>query len=251
MDNRGFVSITDFSGVNLAWHDFYSKPISELESIVVNSSNNMVFNNQNNSLEEFQDSALELINKDSATQDHHFSAQYSDQLISEESKEALMNKIMMLALPPIAYAFNLLSQMVHAKSIHELLFVHGTDTALLNAIRIDKTLVSHPLVSQRIIEAQLSGDSTFFGRLAVEINKPNFLSKVRYPRTYIAYHIFERDGLLVNGKLNPDSGYTYNDLLDILHEAGFFDGHGEGITEPKKLNTHIQTYFKLRTRHPV
>lgn len=251
MDKQGFVSIKDLSGFKLDWHNFYSEPINKLESITINASNIALFNGENKSLEDFMTSGLAFTEKDFNEQNQHLNDLYSDQLTSEQSKEELFQALKISISPSIAYAFSLLSQMVHAKSIHELLFVHGTDNAILNAVRVDKSLVSHPLVSQRLSEAQLSGDSEFFGRLAMEINKPNFLSKVKYPRTYIAYHIFERDGLLVNGKLNPEFSYTYSDLLDALHEAGFFEGFGEGITEPKKLNTHIQTYFKLRTRHPV
>lgn len=251
VDTNGYVSVKEFSGYNLAWHDFYNHPISKLEAITSKSSNSAIASGNKNSAENYYADAVAFLTKNPEEQTLFLDGKYSDQLVSDESKDELKHSMRMLALPSIAYAFSLLSQMVHAKSIHELLFVHGTDSALLNAIRVDKSLVSHPLLSQRISEAQISGDSDFFGRLAMEINKPNFLSKVKYPRTYIAYHIFERDGLLVNGKLNPEFGYTYSDLLDALHEAGFFDGQGEGITEPKKLNTHIQTYFKLRTRHPV
>ena len=251
----GFTVLNAYSEIadKIRWHHFYDLPLAKHEKIHLIHTNR-ILSPQNQSLDNLKQTMLNILSDDftqalTAENLAWFNQHLNPSNMTQEERIDFIGNICLAASIAIPLTFNYVSLMVHGYDINELLVI-GSNKALLNAVRVDKSLLAHPTLINRLQKAQLEGDDLFFHGLSSEIRKPNFLSKAKYPRTYIAYSIWERDGLLKNGKINPEYGYTYSNLLEALHEAGFFEGHGEGITEPKKLNTHIQTYFKLRTRNP-
>lgn len=257
INDSGFINLNSLASVHeemaSSWNHLYEHPISVLE-MRINGLQNQI-SNQGQYIriddltalsEEFIGSNPTSINEPlTEEQEQWISQRISSFLESEEGKANLLQLFETQVIYSTALIFNYVSQMVYGKSIHELLYKNTSTTSILSAVRVDKSCVNHPIVLERIKKAQLSGDKTFFDNLSSEIKKPNFHSRANYPLTYMAYYIFERDGILTSeGKLSPD--YTYAQILDILHEADLFYPNKEGIMSDKKLHEHIQNYFNKK-----
>ena len=111
---------------------------------------------------------------------------------------------------------------------------------LICAIRIDKTLISYPEIQKRLIKAQMSGNDSFLDSFGSAIQKRNFHSKVQYPKVYFAFALFEREGIIANGKFINNS---YREIIELLTDADFFK-YDKAIRTDKQMAKVLKTYIR-------
>ena len=90
--------------------------------------------------------------------------------------------------------YHLFSQIAFKSTLSELLN-KGDDKSLLKAIRIDKTSIYSEPVKNRLIKAQLSGDTKFLNKLGNAIKANPLQKEDTNHETYIVLRLFWPVGL--------------------------------------------------------
>lgn len=122
----------------------------------------------------------ELEKKFGHMSEDEFSALLKDadaELIEEDSYEVLRETFVLWG-KLLAFTKNLECVAIHGKTINELVLRGRTqDGALLDAIRIDPALVSHPAFRDKISRAAFEKDETFLAALSSALNPKNRKSR--------------------------------------------------------------------------
>ncbi len=117
--------------------------------------------------------------------------------------------------PILGMILSSFSQLVHQKTLEELKenIVKGDDKSLFKAVTIDKNILYLDVVKKRIGQAQLSGDSDFFGNLGRAIAS-NPLKRIgQHGKTYTVLKIYWLMGLY---KLTNEELYYFLKLCGLI-----------------------------------
>lgn len=113
----------------------------------------------------------------------------------------------------------------------------GDEGAFFAAVRIDKTvLFGVPYFRQRLLKAQIDGDSGFFGKLANAIRGTSLGSKLSYRRLMFVFVLLDDEGFL---------DLPLNQLLEICIEVGII-----GIDDPELLGKR-RKYYKANAGRQI
>lgn len=96
----------------------------------------------------------------------------------------------------IALQRNILSVMIFHRTLNQLVADarNGSDDALFNAVRIDRSVVSCPTIADRISRADLKNDSKFFLRLGAALKGPSKKNWESYRDLRFAFHAMREIG---------------------------------------------------------
>jgi len=118
----------------------------------------------------------------------------------------------------VGVLFFMFPYIAHQKTVHELIakFSEGDDKSLFKAVTFDKGFLFHDKAKERIIKAQLTGDSRFFKDLGKAISDSPLKRIGQHGKTYFVLSFFWLMGLY---KLNNIELYRFLESCGIIPPA--------------------------------
>lgn len=135
----------------------------------------------------------------------------------------------------LSEVFNTISSITHKKSLDELLeeAEKGNDESLFKAIQIDKTLFDLDWLRKRIRKAFYAGDSSFFEKLGMTIEKTPLENDIEYTKLNSVLISFWGLGLC---KLNNQ------ELWELLKSCGIIVQY-----DPESFGKHVRRLIENKT----
>ena len=113
----------------------------------------------------------------------------------------------------------------------------GDDKSLFNAIRIDRSILSNPLVADRLARAEIERDSAFFSKLSNALKGRSQKSKSEYGVLRYFLYLFNQDGTL--DRMTMEERYEVLSLELNLYPSTIED-------PARSLQTYIQRWRKAQ-----
>ncbi len=160
---------------------------------------------------------------------------------TDEERKQFWQQVAFFWLGFIVTFFNLLSLMVHGKSLRQLVTsaCQGDDEAYVLAVQIDRTVLFLPYFQQRLIQAQLSYDAKFLDILGYRFKNPIIKGKIRRRTLWLLFALLDSEGQL---------DMPLKELLSICEEVGLY-GKENGVGDENSLSKRRKEYREYhRTR---
>jgi hypothetical protein len=153
---------------------------------------------------------------------------------SDEERKEYWQGVAFYWLGFIITFFDILSLMVHGKSLRQLVTAakQGDDEAYYLAVQVDRTVLFLPCFQDRLLQAQMSGDSQFLESLAYRIKNPIIRGKIRRRTLWLLFALLESESQL---------DMPLRELLELCIQVGAY-GKEFGVGDENSLAKRKREY---------
>lgn len=163
---------------------------------------------------------------------------------SENDKNKIIQKFVVLILGLLSTGFNFLALMLHGHTMCDLVSMakNGDDIAFCKAVHIDRTVLSLPYFRHRMIKAQFGNDQNFLNTLAYQLKNPLHKGKIKYRTLWLTFLVLDDEGFL--------ESLNHEEIFNICEEIGVY-GKEHGIEDVGHISKRLREYRRYQGKSKI